>query len=162
MATRLGVNIDHVATLREARKIEYPDPVNAAFLAEQGGADGIVVHLREDRRHINERDLKLLKETVKTHLNLEMAGVQEIVRRTCPAAAASHESGLEWCAVRGLVEELLRLDSRCSGSVALGTRGAECAGRSHGSDRAHEPAAAKRSFLLLHLSISHQTAYTFD
>ncbi len=78
MAT-LGVNIDHVATLREARKIEYPDPVNAAFLAEQGGADGIVVHLREDRRHINERDLKLLKETVKTHLNLEMAAVQEIV-----------------------------------------------------------------------------------
>ncbi|MCX7770568.1 MAG: pyridoxine 5'-phosphate synthase [Proteobacteria bacterium] len=76
---KLGVNIDHVATLREARKTSYPDPIHAAVLAELGGADGITVHLREDRRHIKERDLKILKEIVKTRLNLEMAGTKEMV-----------------------------------------------------------------------------------
>ncbi len=76
---KLGVNIDHVATLREARKTSYPDPLYAAVLAELGGCDGITVHLREDRRHIKERDLYLLKETVKTRLNLEMAMNKEII-----------------------------------------------------------------------------------
>jgi pyridoxine 5-phosphate synthase len=76
---RLGVNIDHVATLREVRKAAYPDPVQAAFLAEEAGADQITVHLREDRRHIQERDLKLLKQTVRTKLNLEMAATQEML-----------------------------------------------------------------------------------
>ncbi len=69
----LGVNIDHVATLRQARGTAYPDPVEAAALAEGAGADSITVHLREDRRHIQERDVVLLKQTVKTRLNLEMA-----------------------------------------------------------------------------------------
>jgi pyridoxine 5-phosphate synthase len=69
----LGVNIDHVATLRQARGTAYPDPVEAAALAEGAGADSITVHLREDRRHIQERDVLLLKQTVKTRLNLEMA-----------------------------------------------------------------------------------------
>ncbi|MCX7990941.1 MAG: pyridoxine 5'-phosphate synthase [Proteobacteria bacterium] len=77
---KLGVNIDHVATLREARKINYPDPVYAAVLAELGGCDGITVHLREDRRHIKERDLYLLKDTIKTRLNLEMSTNEEIVK----------------------------------------------------------------------------------
>jgi len=76
---RLGVNIDHVATVREARKGNEPDPVMAAYLAELGGADGIVCHLREDRRHIQDRDLKLLKKTVRTHLNLEMAATDEMM-----------------------------------------------------------------------------------
>jgi len=76
----LGVNIDHVATLREARKTFEPDPVMAATLAILGGADGITVHLREDRRHINNRDLRLLKEIVPCELNLEMAGTDEMVR----------------------------------------------------------------------------------
>lgn len=76
---RLGVNIDHVATVREARKANEPDPVAAAVLVEMAGADGIVVHLREDRRHIQDRDLYLLKQVVKTHLNLEMAPTQEMV-----------------------------------------------------------------------------------
>lgn len=76
---KLGVNIDHVATLRQARKINYPDPVYAAVLAELGGADGITVHLREDRRHIQDRDVFLLKEIVKTRLNLEMAATKEMV-----------------------------------------------------------------------------------
>ena len=77
---RLGVNIDHVATVREARKINYPDPVAAAVLAELAGAACIVVHLREDRRHIKDRDLQILRETVKTALNMEMAATEEMIR----------------------------------------------------------------------------------
>lgn len=75
----LGVNIDHIATIRQARRTVEPDPVAAAVLAELGGADGITVHLREDRRHIQDRDVRLLKETVRTHLNLEMAPTAEMV-----------------------------------------------------------------------------------
>jgi pyridoxine 5-phosphate synthase len=77
---RLGVNVDHVATLRQARRAAYPDPVTAAALAELGGADQITVHLREDRRHVQDRDLHLLRQTVQTRLNLEMAAVDEMVR----------------------------------------------------------------------------------
>jgi len=78
--SRLGVNIDHVATLREARKIDYPDPLRASYLAERAGADSIVCHLREDRRHIQEADLYRLKETLKIKLNLEMALSDGIIR----------------------------------------------------------------------------------
>ncbi len=77
--TRLGVNIDHAATVREARKTNEPDPVQAAFLADLGGADGIVCHLREDRRHIQNRDLDTLRRTVTSHLNLEMAAIDVMV-----------------------------------------------------------------------------------
>ena len=75
----LGVNIDHVAGVRQARMTNEPDPVEMAFLAELGGADGITIHLREDRRHIQERDLAILRETIKTRLNLEMAATQEML-----------------------------------------------------------------------------------
>ena len=75
----LGVNIDHVATVRNARGSDYPDPVAAAMAAELAGADGITAHLREDRRHITDRDVRILRETVKTALNLEMAVTDEIV-----------------------------------------------------------------------------------
>lgn len=75
----LGVNVDHVATVREARKTFEPDPVMAATLAILGGADGITVHLREDRRHIHDRDLRLLREIVQCELNLEMAATEEMV-----------------------------------------------------------------------------------
>lgn len=75
----LGVNIDHVATIRQARRTVEPDPVAAAVLAELGGADGITVHLREDRRHIQDRDVHVLRQTVRTHLNLEMAATPEMV-----------------------------------------------------------------------------------
>ena len=78
MAT-LGVNIDHIANVREARKTIEPDPVQFAFLAELGGADSITVHLREDRRHIQDRDVFILKETIKTKLNLEMAATEEML-----------------------------------------------------------------------------------
>jgi pyridoxine 5-phosphate synthase len=76
---RLAVNIDHVATLREARKTNVPDPVMAAGIAEMAGAECIICHLREDRRHINDRDLKLLRQVIKTRLNMEMAAVEEMV-----------------------------------------------------------------------------------
>jgi pyridoxine 5-phosphate synthase len=77
---RLGVNIDHVATVRQARGVDIPDPVEAALLAEKGGADGITVHLREDRRHIQQRDVERLRATIRTKLNLEMAATAEMVR----------------------------------------------------------------------------------
>jgi pyridoxine 5-phosphate synthase len=78
---RLGVNVDHVATVRQARLADVPDPVEAALIAERGGADGITVHLREDRRHIQERDVVLLRERAATKLNLEMAVTEEMVRK---------------------------------------------------------------------------------
>lgn len=81
--TKLGVNIDHVATVRQARMVKEPDPVQAAVLAELAGAHGITVHLREDRRHIQDRDLEVLRRTVKTKLNLEMACVDEIIKIAC-------------------------------------------------------------------------------
>ena len=77
---RLGVNVDHVATLRQARRAPYPDPVLAASLAELAGADQITVHLREDRRHIQDRDVLVLRQTVRTMLNLEMASTSEMVQ----------------------------------------------------------------------------------
>jgi len=77
---KLGVNIDHVATVRQARGVTYPDPVMAAGIAELAGADGIVCHLREDRRHIQDRDLRILRETIQTRLNLEMAPTEEMIR----------------------------------------------------------------------------------
>jgi pyridoxine 5-phosphate synthase len=77
---RLGVNIDHVATLRQARRAPEPDPVHAAVLAELAGAQGITVHLRSDRRHMQDRDVEILKQVVKTRLNIELAATQEMVR----------------------------------------------------------------------------------
>jgi len=77
--TRLFVNVDHVATVREARKIDQPDPLEAALMAEQAGAFGITVHLREDRRHIQDHDVRRIRETIHTPLNLEMAAVPEMV-----------------------------------------------------------------------------------
>lgn len=75
----LGVNIDHVATLRQARGCNYPDPVQAAILAEEAGADGITLHMREDRRHVNERDVRLIKQVIQTRMNLEAAITEEML-----------------------------------------------------------------------------------
>jgi pyridoxine 5-phosphate synthase len=76
----LGVNIDHVATLRQARRVHYPDPIHAALLAEQSGADSITLHLREDRRHIQDRDVILMRQVLETRMNLEMALTEEMIR----------------------------------------------------------------------------------
>jgi pyridoxine 5-phosphate synthase len=77
---RLAINVDHIATLREARNDIEPDPITAAHICELAGAEGIVCHLREDRRHINDRDLRLLRDTIKTKLDLEMAATEEILK----------------------------------------------------------------------------------
>ena len=79
----LGVNIDHIATVRNARGTNYPDPVQAAFVAEHAGADGITVHLREDRRHITDRDVRILRDTIQTRMNLEMAVTDEMIDIAC-------------------------------------------------------------------------------
>ena len=117
---RLGVNIDHVATVRQSRRAVLPDPVEAALLAESGGADGITVHLREDRRHIQERDVELLRRRVKTKLNLEMAVTPEMVNlaeKFCPDDVCfvperreelTTEGGLDVVAHRGKVEEAVK------------------------------------------------------
>jgi len=107
---RLGVNIDHVATLRQARGTRYPDPLHAAFAAAEAGADGITMHLREDRRHIHDRDVERVREHVVCRLNLEMAATEEMVgiaRRILPEdccivperrAELTTEGGLDVCA----------------------------------------------------------------
>ena len=84
----LGVNVDHIATLREARGTNYPDPVYAASVAEHAGADGITVHLREDRRHIQDRDIHVLKQTLHTRMNLEMAVTDEMLAIACDVKPA--------------------------------------------------------------------------
>ena len=84
----LGVNVDHIATLRQARGTNYPDPAHAASVAEHAGADGITVHLREDRRHIQDRDIYVLKETIKTRMNFEMAVTDEMVEIACDVKPA--------------------------------------------------------------------------
>lgn len=89
---RLFINIDHVATVREARRTDEPDPVRAAVLAELGGADGITIHLREDRRHIQDRDVELLAATIRTPMNFELAAIDEIVEIAC--AIGPHQATL--------------------------------------------------------------------
>lgn len=79
----LGINIDHIATIRNSRNTCYPDPIHAAFIAEQAGADGITVHLREDRRHINDDDLYILRKTIQTKMNLEIAITNEMLNIAC-------------------------------------------------------------------------------
>ncbi len=96
----LGVNIDHVATLRQARRTRYPDPVHAALVAEQAGADAITLHLREDRRHIQERDVALLREVLLTRMNLEMAVTEEML------AVAERHRPEDCCLVPERREEL--------------------------------------------------------
>jgi pyridoxine 5-phosphate synthase len=128
---RLGVNIDHVATVRQARRAREPDPVAAAALALLGGADGITIHLREDRRHIQDRDVQLLRETVPTGLNLEMACSDEILAiavRTKPDQATlvpekrqelTTEGGLDVVANYSSVEHAVRALRQAGIPVAL-------------------------------------------
>lgn len=120
-ALRLGVNIDHVATLRNARGVLYPDPVAAASIAERAGADGITIHLREDRRHIKDRDVAMLKQTLNVPMNLEMAVTDEMLEiaiKTQPAYSClvpekreelTTEGGLD---VAGQVENIANATKR--------------------------------------------------
>lgn len=128
---RLGVNVDHVATVRQARLAEYPDPVEAALLAEKAGADGITVHLREDRRHIQEHDVERLRDKIKTKINLEMAVTPAMVafaERLRPADACfvpekreelTTEGGLDVVAHEAKVTEAVRSLRTCGTHVSL-------------------------------------------
>lgn len=107
---RLYVNIDHVATVRQARRTDEPDPVRAAVLAELGGADGITVHLREDRRHIQDRDVDLLVRTIRTPLNLELAAVSDVV-----------ELAMEWKPYQATLVPERREEVTTEGGLMLGT-----------------------------------------
>ena len=128
---RLGVNIDHVATLRQARRGDEPDPAAAAVLALLGGADGITVHLREDRRHIQERDLRLLRPLVPNRLNLEMAAVDAIADLACEVKPdectlvperreeLTTEGGLDVVAQEAAVARVVRRLKDCDVYVSL-------------------------------------------
>lgn len=122
----LGVNIDHVATLRQARRARYPDPVYAALMAEQAGADSITLHLREDRRHIQDRDVTAMREVLQTRMNLEMAVTEEMIRiaqKVLPQdACLVPESRREVTTEGGL--NVLGQEARIGAAVkALGTSG---------------------------------------
>ncbi|PPC90551.1 MAG: pyridoxine 5'-phosphate synthase [Methylobacter sp.] len=122
----LGVNIDHVATIRQARGTLYPEPIQAALIAEQAGADGITAHLREDRRHIQDRDIFLLKAMLQTRLNLEMAATPEMVDLACQvkpfACCLVPEKRDEITTEGGLdvLENLSNLKLQCSRLAAAG------------------------------------------
>lgn len=107
---RLYINIDHVATVRQARGTDEPDPVRAAVLAELGGADGITVHLREDRRHVQDRDVRLLLETVRTGVNLELAAASEVL-----------ELAVGWKPMQATLVPERREEVTTEGGLALGT-----------------------------------------
>ena len=127
----LGVNIDHVATLRQARRIRYPDPLYAALLAEESGADSITLHLREDRRHIQDRDVSLIREALQTRMNLEMAvtdemiGIaQKVLPQDCCLVPESRqevttEGGLNVCGQTGRVGDAVRALSASGIRVSL-------------------------------------------
>jgi pyridoxine 5-phosphate synthase len=135
MPARLGVNVDHVATIRQSRRTRYPDPVAAAMIAELAGADQITIHLREDRRHVQERDLQILRQTVATRLNLEMAATQEMVKvalETKPDLVTlvperreelTTEGGLDLVASRDVVRRVVRTlrDAEIEVSVFIDT-----------------------------------------
>jgi len=128
---RLGVNVDHVATVRQARRAEYPDPLEAALLAERAGADGITVHLREDRRHIQERDVERLRSKITTKINLEMAVTPAMVAFAAqlrPADACfvpekreelTTEGGLDVVAHEAKVTDAVRTLQSCGVQVSL-------------------------------------------
>ena len=124
----LGVNIDHVATLRQARRIDYPDPVHAALLAEQSGADSITLHLREDRRHIQDRDVTLLRRLLQTRMNLEMAVTAEMIRiasEVRPQDCCLEPESREEVTTEGGLDvraQQARIDEACRALAAAGVR----------------------------------------
>ena len=122
----LGVNVDHVATLRQARGTDYPDPVQAALLAEQSGADSITLHLREDRRHIQDHDLERLKKAMQTHMNLEMAVTDEMVRiatEICPSDCCLVPEKREELTTEGGLDVAGQLDKVGAACDKLSTKG---------------------------------------
>jgi pyridoxine 5-phosphate synthase len=123
---KLGVNVDHVATVRQARGTTEPDPVTAAALAELAGADSITVHLREDRRHIQDRDVEILRRTLKTRLNLEMAATEEMIaiaRRVGPASVCLVPERREELTTEGGLDVLRHQQELSAATARLQDRG---------------------------------------
>ncbi|OEY66910.1 pyridoxine 5'-phosphate synthase [Marinobacter sp. X15-166B] len=122
----LGVNVDHVATLRQARGTRYPDPVQAALVAEEAGADGITIHPREDRRHIQDRDVRLLKETINTKMNLEMAVTEEMltfaeeIRPQCVCLVPETREELTTEGGLDVIGQEARVTKACARMAAIG------------------------------------------
>lgn len=124
----LGVNIDHIATVRQARGTVYPEPVQAALVAEQAGADSITAHLREDRRHMQDRDLFLLKEMIQTRLNMEMAVTDEMIgiaEKLQPAACCLVPEKREELTTEGGLDVAVNLNHIASACARLGAAGVE-------------------------------------
>lgn len=124
----LGINVDHIATLRQARGTNYPDPVYAASVAEHAGADGITVHLREDRRHIQDRDIYVLKQTLQTRMNFEMAVTDEMVNIACevkPAFCCLVPEKREELTTEGGLDVVSQLDKVSSAVEKLTAAGIE-------------------------------------
>jgi pyridoxine 5-phosphate synthase len=122
----LGVNIDHVATLRQARRGRYPDPLQAALLAEQSGADSITLHLREDRRHIQDRDVAVMREALQTRMNLEMAVTDEMIgvaRRILPQDCCLVPESREEITTEGGLDVAAGLQRVTGACAALGSSG---------------------------------------
>jgi pyridoxine 5-phosphate synthase len=122
----LGVNIDHVATLRQARRGKYPDPLHAALLAEQSGADSITLHLREDRRHIQDRDVSSLRAALQTRMNLEMAVTDEMIsiaRRVLPQDCCLVPESREEITTEGGLDVAGRMERVAAACTALGASG---------------------------------------
>ncbi len=124
----LGVNVDHIATLRQARGTNYPDPVHAASVAEHAGADGITVHLREDRRHIQDRDIYILKQTLSTRMNFEMAVTDEMVTIACevkPAFCCLVPEKREELTTEGGLDVVSQIDKITKATAKLADAGIE-------------------------------------
>lgn len=154
---RLGVNIDHVATLRQARRSAWPEPVQAALLAEQAGADGITAHLREDRRHIQDRDIRLLRDMIHTRLNLEMAVTEEMIhiaRELRPGACCLVPEKREELTTEGGLDVGGHFDKIRAACEALGESGIEVSLFIDADERQIE-AAAKSGAPVIELHTGH-------
>jgi pyridoxine 5-phosphate synthase len=160
----LGVNVDHIATLRQARGTNYPDPVHAASVAEHAGADGITVHLREDRRHIQDRDIYILKQTLSTRMNFEMAVTDEMVEIACevkPAFCCLVPEKREELTTEGGLDVVSQLDKISKATAKLADAGIEVS-LFIDADKAQIDAAVKANAPYIEIHTGHYADLTSE
>jgi pyridoxine 5-phosphate synthase len=160
----LGVNVDHIATLRQARGTNYPDPVHAASVAEHAGADGITVHLREDRRHIQDRDIYILKQTLSTRMNFEMAVTDEMVEIACevkPAFCCLVPEKREELTTEGGLDVVSQLDKITKATAKLADAGIEVS-LFIDADKAQIDAAVKANAPYIEIHTGHYADLTSE
>jgi pyridoxine 5-phosphate synthase len=160
----LGVNVDHIATLRQARGTNYPDPVHAAGVAEHAGADGITVHLREDRRHIQDRDIYILKQTLSTRMNFEMAVTDEMVEIACevkPAFCCLVPEKREELTTEGGLDVVSQLDKITKATAKLADAGIEVS-LFIDADKAQIDAAVKANAPYIEIHTGHYADLTSE